>query len=558
MQVGRAAGPAKGKARADDFAGYLARNVTDAYRLATVALGDPVAAQGVVHDSALAAWQAGSDWSATDLDASFVRRFAADCVRALGRSQTATATVNDPLETALLGLAPRDRLELARALGPVGPARPGLAGRGSADKRLARILRSLQAGIDGPKPPGSAAGGSSPEEGLRALYAVRDPGDEIPLQLRLRIQRSLYEAETAAAEKDEMARANGWGFVFNLSLAVLVLALVVAAASVLDLRGSPVASADPIGDPSIPLTIEAVSVVEGGVDGPNVHVAAAQTSFVAAFEESAGWHVSPQQCLADVVGVLDPFGQAQWLGEKAGHVQAIVGDPSSAGIYATGPGPYCQLGRFSSVDGGLTWLSGSLPNGAAASPPWLAFDPARAGSLFAFDTGLLYASSNTGSTWTSRRSDVTPIGFDSTGRLVGWSPGNLFESLDESSTWRRIGPGPADRPDTGAATSNGVLLGSKAGLWWYPLSAAPSLIRSGSVYSMAALGDGAVVLGADAGGHPWLGTVSDTEPGMSLATLPPELASLVITGGQVAANDSGAAIALSGPSSAIAFATFAR
>ncbi|MGD0020079.1 MAG: hypothetical protein ABSD62_12560 [Candidatus Limnocylindrales bacterium] len=559
MQVGQAAGPAEGAAREGDSAGYLARNLTDAYRLASVALGDPVAAQDVVHGSALAAWKAGGRWSASALDAAFARQLTSDCVRALRvRAPKAPLRGDEPLEDALLDLDPGDRFRLARALGPGGFAGSGPAGRGSADKRLAGIMRSLRVRMADTAPASAEATSSSLEERLRALYAARDPGDEVPLELRLRLQRSLHETEAAAAEKEEMARASGWGFVFNAFLVVVVLALLVALASVLDLRGSPAASVDPMGDPSTPLTIEGVSVVKGGVDGPDVHVAATQTSFVAAFGQSASWHVSPQQCLADVVGVIDPSGQAQWLGERAGHVQAIAGDTSSAAVYAVGPGQYCQVARFSSADGGATWSSGSPPAGPATSPSWLAFDPARAGSLLSFDAGVLYLSSDAGSTWTGRRSDVTPIGFDSTGRLVGWTPGNLRESLDEGSTWRRTGPGPADRPDTGAATSSGALLGSKAGLWWYPLSASPGLIRAGSVYSMAAVGDGVVVLGADAGGHPWLGTVADTQPGISLATLPPELASLGITGGQVAANDSGAVIALSGPGSAVAFATFAR
>jgi hypothetical protein len=65
-----------------------------------------------------------------------------------------------------------------------------------------------------------------------------------------------------------------------------------------------------------------------------------------------------------------------------------------------------------------------------------------------------------------------------------------------------------------------------------------------------------VVLGSDSQGHPWLGTVGSSAPGISLATLPPDVATLQITGGEVAANDSGAAIAFSGPTSAIGFATF--
>ena len=47
-------------------------------------------------------------------------------------------------------------------------------------------------------------------------------------------------------------------------------------------------------------------------------------------------------------------------------------------------------------------------------------------------------------------------------------------------------------------------------------------------------------------------------PGISLAALPAEVASLRITGGEVAVNDGGAAIAFSGPSSVLTLATFAH
>ena len=359
-------------------------------------------------------------------------------------------------------------------------------------------------------------------------------------------------------EQTAEPEGSSWGFVFNALMIVVVLALVVAAASVLDLRGSPAAKVDPMGDPAAPLTIAGVSVVENGIAGPDVHAAATQNSFVVTFGPAADWHLSERDCLADVVGLLDATGDPKWTGPHAGHVQALVGDPSSSGVYAVGPGEYCQLERYASTDGGGTWSAGSLPPEATAGPSWLAVDPARAGSLLFFDAGTLDVSANAGATWTSIRTDVTPIAFDSDGRLVGWSPGNLLESLDEGSTWRRTGPGPTTPPDAGAATSTGVLLSSSTGLSWYPLSASPTLIRSGRVFSMATVGGGVVVLGADAAGHPWIGTVADTQPGMTLAALPPELALLIVAGGQVAANDSGAAIALSGSTSAIAFATFDR
>ena len=98
----------------------------------------------------------------------------------------------------------------------------------------------------------------------------------------------------------------------------------------------------------------------------------------------------------------------------------------------------------------------------------------------------------------------------------------------------------------------------KDGLWWYPTDAAANLVRAGSVFSIAALGDGAVVLGADPAGSPWLGTVNDAKPGISLAVLPPDLATLRVSGGSVAANDAGAIVAFSGDSSAIAIASFAH
>jgi hypothetical protein len=97
-------------------------------------------------------------------------------------------------------------------------------------------------------------------------------------------------------------------------------------------------------------------------------------------------------------------------------------------------------------------------------------------------------------------------------------------------------------------------------MWWFPLDGSASLIRSGTVFSVAPAGDGAVATGSDALGHPWLGTFSPTtrDSAFRVASLPPELASLTVTGGQVAANSSGLVLALSGPRSAIALGSFAR
>ena len=108
---------------------------------------------------------------------------------------------------------------------------------------------------------------------------------------------------------------------------------------------------------------------------------------------------------------------------------------------------------------------------------------------------------------------MRPLAFDPRGRLVGWSPGKLFESLDDGASWEETGPGPTDAPLAAGATPGGVLIGAEAGLWRYPLTAAAGLVRSGSVFSIAAIGEGAVVLGADPAGNPWLGTVNDSTRG---------------------------------------------
>jgi hypothetical protein len=364
---------------------------------------------------------------------------------------------------------------------------------------------------------------------------------------------------TAGTSADPETGGTSWGFVVNASLVFLVVILAVSAASVMSLRASPAASADPLGDPAVPLTIKSVSVVQFGLGGRDIHVAATETVFAASFMPPASWHLSPSECLADVLSPIDAWGDQQWLGERAGTVATLAGDPSSERLYATGTDQSCRSGRFSSVNGGSTWSFGPMPEGVPADPSWVAFDPAHAGSLLAFSSGVLFVSADAGATWSGSRSDATPLGFDLAGRLVGWSPGNLLESLDEGSTWRRTGAGPAEIPSAAAVTATGTLVSGGTGLIWYPLSAAaPSVIGYGTVFSMAALTGGIVVLGADAAGHPWLATVADSQPGMTLATLPPELASLTITGGRVAANDSGAAIALSGPTTAIAFAGFVR
>ena len=364
------------------------------------------------------------------------------------------------------------------------------------------------------------------------------------------------QSQDKAPEGSWQARASGWAFAINLFLAVVVLTLGVSLISVVNLRGSGAVTGDATSDPTMPLTISGVSLVEGAIDGESVHVAATQRTLIVSFAASALWHSSARNCLSDIVGVIDWQGMATWIGERAGHLDAVTGDPSSMNAYIAGLGSYCELGRYSTGDGGLTWSSGSLAGDGATEPQWMAFDPSRPSTLLAYYPGTIYSSSDAGAGWTSRVSSVTPLAFDSTGRLVGWAPGKLFASADDGATWDEIGVGPPDPPVAAAATPGGILIGTAAGLFWYPPAGQPVPLKSGSVYSIAALGDGAVVLGADADAHPWLGTVTDTEPGILLATLPPDVASLQITGGEVAANDSGAAVAFSGPTSAIALATF--
>jgi hypothetical protein len=569
---------ARHETRAGDFAGYLRRNLSTGYRLVAMALDDPIAAQGVVYDAAMAAWRVGGEWPAPALDRAFRQRLEADCRTALKSIDLETGTPSgatsgeaaveaiggqaEPLAAALLSLSPNDRLALAMRYGLAEESpRPRQRWRGGNSLgRSPGVPNRLRARLTEPHVGDGPAETQLLETRLRAIYASRDPGEETPLALRMRLQRGLSDAEIVAAQRDEIARASGWGFAINTFLAVLVLTITVALLSVTDLRASRGAAAYPLGGPTSPLTITSVSVLQSGIDGPGVHVAATVDSLVATFEGSSDWHPEARQCLPDVTGVIDSTGQVQWLGAQAGHVESIAGDPASGSVYASGLGAYCDLGRHSSGDGGNTWAAGPLPPGATGSPPWLAFDPAQPGTLLAAGDGRLFLSRDAGGTWSSSPEMVTPIGFDRQGHLLGWGPGALFESLDDGSSWQQIGAGPATQPTAGAAIPGGVLLGEPDGMWWFPLDVSPSLVQSGTVFSIAPAGDGAVATGSDAHGHPWLGTFSTAarDSAFRVASLPPELASLTVTGGQVAANSSGLVLALSGPSSAIAIGTFAH
>ncbi len=544
-----------------DFHGYLARNLSDAYRLAVIALDDPIVAQAVVHDTITSVWIATIAESEPDADAAFRRRLddaTAAAIRGAGPAREAGDS--DPLETAIAGLSPKLQLELVRSFGPwESPRADGPDSYDAPDAPAAHdAFRALAARMGGDEAATAPAGDL--ETRLRALYDARDPGAPAPLQLRMRLQQDQDQASAAQAAalagRTRRQRRSGRAFPFNVFLGLAVITLAIALASVVDVRASAVASADPTGDPALPLTISDMTVVQRNIEGPDIHVAATQRTFMAAFPASALWHASDRQCLADVVGTINWDGSASWVGQRAGHVETAAGDPSSLSSYIAGPGSYCQLEQYNSSDGGVTWSAGPLPSSLASSPTWLAFDPARAHTLLAYAAGTLSTSMDSGTKWTARQSGVVPLAFASTGRLVGWTAGRLLESLDDGASWQETGPGPADRPDTAGATSTGTFIGARDGLWWYPLTATPSRVQSGSVFSIATLGDDALVLGADAAGHPWLGTVNNANPGISLTSLPSELGALQISGGGVAVNDSGAVVAFSGSQSAIAFVTF--
>ena len=547
QRVQTGVGAAVSPADSGDFHDFLSRNLSRAYRLAAMTLDDPIGAAEVVHDSTIAAWTAGAPTAAA-LDDLFRRRLDAALDQAIG-SAGGGPPRSSPLESALAELDAARQVDLARTFGL--PATAEADAAVAAPAAVEELITRLGAA-------GSAAEPLAVADMLRALYSGRDPGDPAPLPLRLRLAQGGRDAEARAAVAARPAGANGWGFAFNTFMAMLVLTLVVALASVVNVRSSSVAGADPTSDPSSPLTITGVSILQAGIAGEGVHAGSTQRTLIVSFAPAAIWHASSRDCLADVVGVVDWQGQTSWVGARAGHVESIAGDPSSPNAYVAGLGDYCDLGRFSSNDGGSTWSQGTLPGDGSSPPAWQAFDPAHPGALLAYGSATLYSSTNSGATWGARASAVTPLAFDSTGRLLGWTPGKLFESSDEGASWRQTGVGPTDRPSAAGATSQGALVGTGSGLWWYPLDSAPNLIKAGNVYSIATLTDDAVVLGSDPAGQPWLGTVSSTVPGISTAPLPPEVASLRITGGEVAVNDSGAVICFSGPTSAIALATFAH
>ena len=200
----------------------------------------------------------------------------------------------------------------------------------------------------------------------------------------MRLQQDLREADAASAERARLARSSGWRFVVNAFLAIVTLTLVVALASVLGVRSSSVVAGDPTGDPSTPLTITGVSLVQGGIDGGSVHVAATQRDMVVAFPPSPLWRTSPRACSADIVGVLDWQGTATWLGPRAGHSDVVAGDPSSRarrrGLGDIAVGRFISFGPSDSSSGVAP--GGNIESGMALVRPgprryFLAYYPGR-------------------------------------------------------------------------------------------------------------------------------------------------------------------------------------
>ena len=85
-----------------EFHGYLARNLSDAYRLAIIALDDPIVAQAVVHDAFIYVWMSANAGSEPDLDDALRRRLDAATAAAIRWAGPATAGSDaGPLEAAI-------------------------------------------------------------------------------------------------------------------------------------------------------------------------------------------------------------------------------------------------------------------------------------------------------------------------------------------------------------------------------------------------------------------------------------------------------------------------
>jgi hypothetical protein len=521
-----------------DSAGYLRRAVGPAWRLATLLTGDPVAAQAVVERAAIAAWRSAGDSPDRDLDSAFERELTADLLRVTAGSEPPD-DADSELAEAIGALPAGFQLDLAR--------RFGLGEASYSPETLARLAAEL--GSDGL------------ESRLAAFYAARDPGPDAPLAMRLRVQGGLADLERTTEDETrrraERSRRGGWGFGLNVPLLMIALTATVAAASAVNVRASLQAQAASSGGPTNPLTIASMVTIQSGGGGSGASVAATRTSLVATFQPAAIWHQDIRSCLPDVAGTVGPDGKARWLGQPIGHVESMAGDPSSSALYSLGLGEYCDPEAHA---GPADWAPLPMP-GKGGTARWLAFDPGNAATLLAADGHTLFLSRDAGRAWSTGTETVAPLAFDASGRLFGWGAGSIFESLDDGTTWDEVAGGPSTQPAAAAALSGGLLLGGPDGLRWYPLDgSSPTLVQAGTVFSMAEVGDGAIVVGATSAGRPWLGaySIDAAVSPFALSPLPPEVRSLTVSGGQAAANSTGALVAFSAPSSAICFVAFAR
>jgi hypothetical protein len=351
-----------------------------------------------------------------------------------------------------------------------------------------------------------------------------------------------------------------WTFPVYVTLLLAVLFLATSFLSVTDLRAAQAAATARGGGPTRPLTITTVSVVQAGIAGSEVSVAGTAGSLVASFVGSTEWRPDARQCLPDITGIVGGTGTERLI-QATVHVEAIAGDPGSGDVYATGLGEYCAQVARRSIDGGATWTAAALPPALSADLAWLRFDPSRPGTLLVLGAGRLFVSTDTGLTWSAESADVQPLGFDAGGVLFGWSPGSLYTSTDEGATWQLAGSGPDIAPSDAGSADGGLLLAEPDGLWWYPEGGTPVPVRSGRVLGMASAGDGVVVAGIDAGGRPWLGAFAaegGAGPTLRLALVPAGLNVSGVATARVAANDSGALVALGGTTSALLVANFAR
>ncbi len=564
--------PARVVAPPGDFAGFVARNAPPAYRLAAIALDDPVLAQDVVHDALMAAWQLGASWPSRSLDSAFGRRLLEQLRTAIRRSREAAADpssrgIDGEMEAGLsappsglstlpagLSALPADDLlaliEHVTLPGEIEPLMEALGGHRKLDMRLPEILEGLRARAPSSPDP-EPVDGDPLIQRISAALGARDPVEE-PSQLRWRLQRSLVEAEQALAEQAEIASSSDWGFAIKFFALIVIGVLGVSALSMAALRDQAAAPGDPAQGLGGGLVPARVAVVSPPGETQSIHVAATQDTLVALVEASWQRDRFARGCQPYVEGLVDTTGAAQWLGDIGVSVDLIAGNARTDQAHLIGRDALCARVDMSSSDGGRTWDKPRADASLPESADLLTVDPGRS-RLVADAAGHAWSSLD-GTTWTQSSRQLRLIGFDTTGRLVAWSGGRLVDSYDDGVTWLDLDAGPASAPVTGAALADGVLLAAPDGLWWHPFDGTSRLIQPGRVLAVQAVADGAVAVGTDENGALWISTISG---GIAYpAALPDSLASVSPSSAEVAGNAGGALVALTGPKSAIAFIAF--